>query len=302
MDYFFYIYISNLQYYLNIIMLIYNIICMLLITLVIASITLIERKVLSLIQRRVGPQFVGYRGRLQYIADALKLFIKGVITPEGSNKFWFVAMPSIAGAICYTFWINSIWGPSVSIFEIEYNLVYASLMSIMFGYCIILTGYFSKSKYAFLASIRCAILLLNIEIFLGLLIINLVFISESFCFTVFVSYQEFIWFIILFFGISGLIFITFLLETNRSPFDLAEAESELVTGYTVEYGGFYFALYYLGEYFHLFFFSMIISVLLLGGWELPNIIYYYILNDFEFYLPLYYDIFLRFIYIYIYTI
>lgn len=275
---------------------------MLLITLVIASITLIERKVLSLIQRRVGPQFVGYRGRLQYIADALKLFIKGVIIPEGSNKFWFVAMPSIAGAICYTFWINSIWGPSVSIFEIEYNLVYASLMSIMFGYCIILTGYFSKSKYAFLASIRCAILLLNIEIFLGLLIINLVFISESFCFTVFVSYQEFIWFIILFFGISGLIFITFLLETNRSPFDLAEAESELVTGYTVEYGGFYFALYYLGEYFHLFFFSMIISVLLLGGWELPNIIYYYILNDFEFYLPLYYDIFLRFIYIYIYTI
>ena len=243
-----------MQLYLNIIMLIYNIVCILLITLVIAALTLIERKVLSLVQRRVGPQFVGYRGRLQYIADALKLFIKGVVVPEGSNKFWFVAMPSIAGAICYTFWMNSVWGPNLSIFEIEYNLVYASVLSILFGYCIIMTGYFSKSKYAFLASIRAAILLLNIEIFLGLLVLNLIFITESFCFSVFVVYQENIWLVFIFFNLSGLIFITFLLETNRSPFDLAEAESELVTGYSVEYGGFYFALYYLGEYFHLFFF------------------------------------------------
>ena len=267
---------------LYIIILIYNIVCMLLITLVIASITLIERKVLSLIQRRVGPHFVGYRGRLQYIADALKLFIKGIVVPEGSNKFWFVAIPSAAGEICYTFWMNSMWGPSVSIFEVEYNMVYASILSILFSYCIMLTGYFSKSKYAFLASIRCAILMLNIEIFLGLLVINLVFLTESFCFSVFVIYQEIIWLIFIFFGVSGLIFITFLLETNRAPFDLAEAESELVTGYSVEYGGFYFALYYLGEYFHLFFFSMVISIVLFGGWELPNFVYFYLLNDFFF--------------------
>ena len=271
-----------MQLYLNIIMLIYNIVCILLITLVIAALTLIERKVLSLVQRRVGPQFVGYRGRLQYIADALKLFIKGVVVPEGSNKFWFVAMPSIAGAICYTFWMNSVWGPNLSIFEIEYNLVYASVLSILFGYCIIMTGYFSKSKYAFLASIRAAILLLNIEIFLGLLVLNLIFITESFCFSVFVVYQENIWLVFIFFNLSGLIFITFLLETNRSPFDLAEAESELVTGYSVEYGGFYFALYYLGEYFHLFFFSMVVSLVLLGGWELPNFLIYLINTDFFF--------------------
>jgi NADH-quinone oxidoreductase subunit H len=85
------------------IILIYNIICMLLVTLIIASLTLIERKVLSLVQRRVGPYFVGYRGRLQYIADALKLFIKGVIVPNESNKFWYVAMPSVVAAVCYTF-------------------------------------------------------------------------------------------------------------------------------------------------------------------------------------------------------
>ena len=128
-----------------------------------------------------------------------------------------------------------------------------------------LTGYFSKNKYAFLASIRCGVLMLNLELFLGLLIINCVIMTESFSFSSFVIVQENIWLIFIFFGLTGLIIIAFLLETNRAPFDLAEAESELIAGYTVEYGGFYFALYYLGEYFHLFFFSMFIVILLLGG-------------------------------------
>ena len=128
-----------------------------------------------------------------------------------------------------------------------------------------LTGYFSKNKYAFLASIRCGVLMLNLELFLGLLIINCVIMTESFSFSSFVIVQENIWLIFIFFGLTGLIIIAFLLETNRAPFDLAEAESELIAGYTVEYGGFYFALYYLGEYFHLFFFYMFIVILLLGG-------------------------------------
>jgi len=264
------------------VILIFNIVCMLLCTMIIAALTLIERKVLSLVQRRVGPFFVGYRGRLQYIADALKLFIKGIIVPDEANKFWFVAMPSVVAAICYTFWMNSVWGPSISIFEIEYNLVYATILSVLMGYCIILTGYFSKSKYAFMASVRTGILMLNLEVFLGLLVINLIFLTESFCFSVFVIYQEVVWFIFLFFGLSGLIVIVFLLEANRAPFDLAEAESEIVTGYTVEYGGFYFALYYLGEYFHLFFTSMVISILLLGGWEAPSFILYIFSNDYIF--------------------
>lgn len=249
------------------VILIYNIICMLLVTLVIASITLIERKVLSLLQRRVGPFFVGYRGRLQYIADALKLLNKGLLIPNESNKFWFTAVPSLTAGVIYTFWMNSVWGPSISIFEIEYNLVYATILSLVFSYCVILAGYFTKSKYAFMASVRCIVMSLNLEIFLGLLMINLVFFSESFCLSVFVHFQEIYSFFIIFFGILGLIIITFLLETNRAPFDLAEAESELVSGYTTEYGGFSFALYYLGEYFHLFFFSLFISILLFGGWE-----------------------------------
>ncbi len=247
----------------------YNIILMLLITLVIAALTLIERKFLSLCQRRVGPNYVGYKGRLQYIADALKLFIKGILIPYESNRFWYVLIPSSALAICYSFWINSVWGPSLCMFDIEYNTVYASLLSVIFSFCIVLTGYFSKNKYAMLASIRTVLLVLNLEIFLGLLILNLVLITESFNFTAFVLFQETIWFIFLYFGLVGVIIITFLLEVNRAPFDLAEAESELITGYSTELGGFHFGLYYLGEYFHLFFFSMTITIFVFGGWELP---------------------------------
>ena len=252
---------------------------MLILTIIIASLTLIERKFLALVQRRVGPNFVGYKGRLQYIADALKLFVKGALIPDESNRFLFVTIPSIAVAICYSFWMNGVWGPSISLFEIEYNLIYVSLFSVLFGMCIILTGYFSKNKYAMLAAIRTGIGMLNLELFLGLMVLNVILISESFSFMPMVIYQENYWFISLFFLIGGLIIITFLLETNRAPFDLPEAESELVTGYTTEYGGFFFGLYYLGEYLHLFFFSLIISIIFFGGWEIPN----FILNFWSFY-------------------
>jgi NADH:ubiquinone oxidoreductase subunit H len=167
------------------------------------------------------------------------------------------------------------WGPSISILEFEYNLVYASILSLVFGYCIMLTGYFSRSKYAFMSSIRTGLSMLNLELFLGLFLLTLVSLSESFSFVNFVFYQQQFYFILFYLGILGLIIIVFLLETNRSPFDLSEAESELVSGYSVEYGGFYFALYYLGEYFHLFFFSMFISLTLLGGWfNLSNFFFY----------------------------
>lgn len=263
--------------------LIINILLMLILTIIIASLTLIERKFLALVQRRVGPNFVGYKGRLQYIADALKLFVKGALIPDESNRFLFVTIPSIAVAVCYSFWMNGLWGPSVSLFEIEYNLIYISLFSVLFTMCVILTGYFSKNKYAMLAAVRTGIGALNLELFLGLMVLNIIILSESFSFLPIVIYQENYWFIFLFFLIGGLIVITFLLETNRAPFDLPEAESELVTGYTTEYGGFFFGLYYLGEYLHLFFFSLVISILFFGGWEFPNLMlnfynYYYNTN------------------------
>lgn len=255
-------------------LLVYNIIFMLVSTLIIAAITLLERKLLSLVQRRVGPQFVGYKGRLQYLADALKLFVKGVVVPNETSKFYFIVIPALAGATCYSFWINSVWGPSLSIFDIEYNIVYASILSVLFGLCIMLTGYFSKNKYAVLAAVRCGVLMLNLEIFLGLMFLNIILFGGSFSLGVYVGYQEIIWFSCLFFLFLSIIILTFLLEVNRSPFDLAEAESELVTGYSTEYGGFYFALFYLGEYFHLFFFSLFLAALFFGGWETPYVLFF----------------------------
>lgn len=234
--------------------LVLNIVLMLIITLVIAALTLIERKFLALTQRRVGPYYVGYRGRLQYIADALKLFLKGITMVEENSKYWFYAVPSVCCVICYFFWINSVWAPSLSIFEIEYNLVYMSLLSALFGFCIILLGYFSGNKYSRLAAIRSAVLMLNLELFLGLMVLSLTFISESFCLSVFVLYQENFWLVFLYFIMCGIICLTFMMEVARTPFDLAEAESELVTGYSTEIGGFMFGIFYLGEYFHLFFF------------------------------------------------
>lgn len=259
-----------------------NIVLMLVLTLIIAAMTLIERKILSLMQRRVGPQFVGYKGRLQYIADALKLFLKGSLIPEEANKFFFVTMPAFVAAICYSFWMNAVWGPSISIFEIEFNIVYASLFSALFTLCIILTGYFSKNKYAMLGAIRAGIGMLNLELFLGLLFLNIVLISESFSFLNVVTYQEIYWLIILFVSMLGIIIITFLLEVNRAPFDLSEAESELVSGYMTEYGGFFFGVYYLGEYLHLYFFSILLATLFLGGWELPYFVVVFILTFHEY--------------------
>ena len=137
----------------------------------------------------------------------------------------------------------------------------------VFSFCVILTGYFSKNKYSVLASVRACLLVSNLEIFLGLLVLNSILISESFNFSVFVTLQENTWLIFTFFNMCGLIIIAFLLEVNRAPFDLAEAESELVSGYTTEMSGFLFGLYYLGEYFHLFFFAMTLALLYFGGWE-----------------------------------
>lgn len=247
--------------------LIYNTLNALIVTLIIASLTLIERKLLSLVQRRVGPFYVGYRGRLQYLADALKMFIKGIFVPDEVNKIFFVTIPAILIAVCYSLWINILWGPNLSIYNIEYNIVYASLLSALFGLCVILTGFFSKNKYAVLAAVRTSLLTINLELFMGLFLLNLCLVSEGFSFNLFVIYQEVYWLIFLYSLVFGLILILFLLEVNRAPFDLSEAESEIIAGYHVEYGGFFFALYYLGEYLHLFFFSALLSIFLFGGWE-----------------------------------
>jgi NADH:ubiquinone oxidoreductase subunit H len=235
---------------------------------VIAAITLLERKFLALLQRRVGPNYVGYRGRLQYIADALKLLLKQITLPENISKNKIAFLLFFVQIVCFFFWVNSVWGPSLLICDIEYNLIYMIMLSIIFNFCVILMGYFSKNKYGFLASIRGAIMSVNLEILFGAFILNLVLLSNSFSFLSIVYSQENYWNIFIMFILFGFLIIIFLLEINRAPFDLIEAEAELVTGYSVEIGGFYFGLYYLGEYFHLFFSSLYFSIFLFGGWHI----------------------------------
>ena len=254
-----------LPYYFEaLIMMFYSLSMLILLTLIIASITLLERKVLSLSQRRVGPNYVGYKGRLQYLADALKLFLKNSVMPIETNKFLFILCPSLISSLCFTFWLTSAWGLNIGVFEIEFSLVYLNLLSGIFSLVVVLTGFVSRNKYAFLASIRSLLMILNLEIILGLFFLSLTLFTKSLSIFFFAYIQETAMTIFIYIYIIGVIIILFFLETNRAPFDLHEAESELISGYNTEYGGFFFALYYLGEYFHLFFFSSFMSVTLLG--------------------------------------
>ena len=243
---------------------IYNIIILINLTLIAGILPFIERKYLALIQRRVGPTFVGYKGRLQFIADALKMFLKGCLIPDRLNSVLFFIYPASVLAICYLFWLNILWAPDLMFFELEYNVVYVNILSSLINFFIILTGIYSLNKYATIAAIRSIVMFFCLELLLGLFLLNVVIYSNSFSFCFITDIQEEIPLItVFFFGISSIAVVT-LMEVNRSPFDLSEAESELIAGFHVEYGSFFFGLYYLAEYFHLFFFSIILVTLLIG--------------------------------------
>jgi len=245
-----------------------NLIVLLLLTLIIATITLIERKVLALVQRRIGPQYVGYKGRLQFIADALKLLLKHIFVIHKINKFLFLVFPAIALIICYLFWLNLIWAPSLAICELEYNLLFMGLLSTSFSIILFLVSWVSQNKYTILSGGRIVVITLTLEIFLTFFLIYLLVLFESFSFLQIVSFQVWSTYgVILLCPMIPLFFVIFLLETGRIPFDLAESESELIAGYTTEMGGFFFALFYLGEYFHLYCFSVTYVLCLFGGWH-----------------------------------
>ena len=256
-----------LYIYINVIALIKIILAFLILTIVIATVTLIERKVLAIVQRRVGPNYIGYKGRLQFIADALKLLVKHIHVLTGVNRLLFLIVPAFILIISYLFWVNLIWGPNISICEIEYNLFFMGIISASFSYLLVLVGWLSNNKYSILASNRVIVMSLNLEILLNFFILILVILSESLSFFQIISLQNnMLWYIFIFLPILPILLITFLLETGRIPFDLAEAESELIAGYTTEFGGFFFALFYLGEYFHLYCFSTVYTICLCGGW------------------------------------
>ena len=236
-----------------------------------AYLTLAERKVLAALQRRRGPNVVGWYGLLQPLADGLKLFLKESVIVYTANQGFFLLSPLITFGLSLLGWlvIPFNWGWVVS--DISLGLLYIFAVSSLGVYGILLAGWSSNSRYAFLGSLRSAAQMVSYEVSLGLTVMNIAVCVGSFNLTDIVVFQQSVWFVIPLFPVFIMFFISALAETNRPPFDLPEAEAELVAGYNVEYSGMGFALFFLGEYSNIIFMSTLTVVLFFGGWWLPFI-------------------------------
>jgi NADH-quinone oxidoreductase subunit H len=235
----------------------------------VAYYTLAERKIMAAIQRRRGPNVVGIWGLLQPLADGLKALLKEVIIPRKSNKVIFLGAPLLTLILSLAGWIVIPFNMSCFVADINLGLLYLFALSSLNVYSIIFAGWSSNSKYAFLGGLRSAAQMISYEVALGLIILPVVLCAGSFNLTDIVLAQRSIWFIFPLFPLAIIFFISSLAETNRAPFDLPEAEAELVAGYNVEYSSITFAMFFLGEYSNMLIMSSLNTILFLGGWLAP---------------------------------
>jgi NADH-quinone oxidoreductase subunit H len=220
-------------------------------------------------QLRQGPMVVGPLGLLQPIADGLKLFVKETVIPTGANKVVFVLAPMITFILALIGWAVIPFGDGIVLADINVGILYLFAISSLGVYGIIMAGWASNSRYAFLGALRSAAQMVSYEISIGLIIINVLITAGSLNLSDIVRAQENLWFFIPHFPMFAIFLASILAETNRHPFDLPEAEAELVAGYNVEYSSMAFALFFLGEYANMILMSAICSVLFLGGWLPP---------------------------------
>ena len=235
----------------------------------VAYLTFAERKVLALAQLRKGPNVVGPFGLLQPFADGLKLLTKETIIPAGANRVVFLAAPIITFALALIAWAVIPIGEGAVIADINVGVLYLFAISSLGVYGVIMAGWASNSRYAFLGALRSAAQMVSYEVSIGFVIITVLLCVGSLNLTAIVKAQETVWFAVPLLPMFVVFFISALAETNRSPFDLPEGESELVAGYFVEYSSMSFALFYLGEYAQMILMSAMTSILFLGGWLPP---------------------------------
>jgi NADH-quinone oxidoreductase subunit H len=237
--------------------------------LVVAYYTYAERKVLAYSQLRKGPNVVGPFGILQPIADGLKMLVKETIIPSGANRVVFVAAPMVTLTLALVAWAVIPFADGWVVSNINVGILYLFAISSLSVYGIIMAGWASNSRYAFLGALRSAAQMVSYEVSIGFVLVTVLLCAGSLNLTDIVLAQRHVWFVIPLLPMAVVFFISGLAETNRTPFDLPEGESELVAGYFVEYSSMTFLLFFMGEYANMVLVSGMTAILFLGGWLAP---------------------------------
>ena len=239
----------------------------------VAMIVWLDRRVWAFVQKRQGPNVVGPFGLLQSLADALKYIFKEIIIPSSSNKIIFILAPIVTMTLALIAWAVIPFSATQVLADINVGILYLFAVSSLGVYGIIMGGWASNSKYPFLGAIRSAAQMVSYEVSIGVIIINVLLCVGSLNLNDIVEAQKNLWFVIPLFPMFVIFFISALAETNRPPFDLPEAEAELVAGYQTEYSGMMYAMFWLGEYANILLMCAMGAILFLGGWMSPIEIY-----------------------------
>jgi len=235
----------------------------------VAFFILVERNVIGSIQRRKGPNVVGFYGLLQSVVDGFKLLSKETIIPSSGNSGIFITAPVFTMFLGFAGWAVIPLADGAVIANINLGILYLFAISGVSVYAILLSGWSSNSKYAFLGSVRSAAQMISYEVVFGFIILSIFIFTRSLNLSDIVHFQRHIWFIFPLLPIFLMFFVSILAETNRHPFDLPEAEAELVSGYNVEYSSMVFGFFFLGEYLSILNMSSLCSILFFGGWLSP---------------------------------